>query len=139
MLFRSWRPRPEVAYGLAAALLIALIGVAAWNLSLRSGGDNILVRMAQAGDGQIRVIYVRDQNLVVIDYTLPQLPPDRIYQAWAIPRSGGAPVSLGLLARDGPSAFKADLRSATAVAVSVEPPGGSTQPTTTPVVIDPLS
>ena len=56
---------------------------------------------------------------------------DRAYELWALPE-GGAPVSLGLLpatgdvARTLDPAQRAALASATKVAVSLEPPGGST-------------
>jgi anti-sigma-K factor RskA len=139
--FRSgWWRRPVYAYGVAAVLLIAVIGLSAWNLSLRGKNENgVLVRDVQAANNRLRVVYFPGQQLAVVDYDLPPLAPDRAYQAWQIPQGGAAPISLGLLGSKSPVAFKADLSEAAAVAISVEPPGGSPQPTTTPIVVDSLS
>lgn len=67
--------------------------------------------------------------------------PGKAYELWALPR-GGAPVSLGLLPAGGTAerrlseAQRAALLAADKVAVSVEPPGGSTTGTPTgPVII----
>jgi anti-sigma-K factor RskA len=134
----DWWRRPQFAYGLAAALLIAVIGLGAWNLSLRSGNRNVMVRNVSSASGSLSVVYMADHKLAIVEPSLPRLPEGRAYQAWLLPGGGGAPVSLGMLAKDGPTAFSTDLGGAAAIAVSVEPAGGSPQPTTTPVVVDPL-
>jgi anti-sigma-K factor RskA len=69
---------------------------------------------------------------------MPQLDPTRAYQLWLVP-SGGAPVPVGLLqvSADGSSSHStplADVPAATAVAVTIEPAGGSQTPTT-PIVM----
>jgi anti-sigma-K factor RskA len=82
----------------------------------------------------MKVIYLPDDDVVVLDVNLPDAPPNSVYQAWQI--SDGQPVSLGLLeANQGATAFAANLGNATAVAISVEPPGGSQAPTTTPILV----
>jgi len=133
-----WWRRPELAYGLAAVLLFAVIGLAAWNLSLRNENEGPLVREARAGTGRLTVVYFPDQHLAVLDFDLPPPGADRTYQAWRVP-AGGAPISLGLLGSRGPVAFRTDLVKEDTVAVSLEPPGGSTQPTTTPLIAVGLS
>jgi len=66
--------------------------------------------------------------VAVFDFALPPLPANQTYQAWQI--AGGTPVSLGLMSGNaGIAAFEVDLSNASAVAISVEPAGGSTQPT----------
>ena len=66
----------------------------------------------------------------------------RSYELWALPRGGGAPVSLGLLPAAGSAERPLSERQRTAllaadkVAVSVEPAGGSpTGSPTGPIVI----
>ena len=117
---------------------MAVLGLVAWNLSLRGGKEGPLVREARAGNGRLTVIYLQDQHLAVLDFDLPPPGGDRTYQAWRVP-PGGAPVSLGLLGARSPTAFRADLSLADTVAISVEPPGGSNQPTTTPLIAVGLS
>lgn len=68
--------------------------------------------------------------------TLPALPEGQSYQLWAI--TGATPVSAGVLGRD-PSvaAFTVDAPTS-AIAISVEPTEGSTQPTDAPIAVGEL-
>ncbi len=125
---------PRLGYGLAAALAIAVIGLFAWNLSLQSAGGDAVVHTLRQGNVELRVVYLKEEKLAVIDVTMPPLSADKTYQAWKITRRG-APESIGLLQDHGAQAFRTDLSGATAIAISVEPAGGSPQPTTTPVVV----
>ncbi|GAQ21843.1 hypothetical protein DEIGR_101870 [Deinococcus grandis] len=61
-------------------------------------------------------------------------PQDRVYQLWRI--EGGKPVSAGVF--DGQGIVIPRVESGQTVAVSVEPTGGSEQPTTTPILIQQL-
>jgi anti-sigma-K factor RskA len=129
----GWWRRPEYAYGIAAGLLVAVVGLLAWNISLRGSNAGPIVKEAQAGANHLMVVYIPDKQLAVVDFDLPQPGPDKTYQAWLVPQ-GAAPVSLGLLGVRGPVAFKIDLGAADTIAVSLEPSGGSSQPTTTPLI-----
>ncbi|CAM5569062.1 hypothetical protein SALBM311S_02058 [Streptomyces alboniger] len=60
-------------------------------------------------------------------------PSDRVRQLWLM-RPGAQPRSLGLFAGDTPLVTSGLDKSATSLAVTVEPDGGSEQPTTQPVV-----
>ncbi|MFF0163448.1 anti-sigma factor domain-containing protein [Streptomyces sp. NPDC005263] len=61
------------------------------------------------------------------------LPSDRVRQLWLM-RPDARPRSLGLFARDTPLVTSGLNKTATSLAVTVEPEGGSEQPTTQPVV-----
>ncbi|MFE6363284.1 anti-sigma factor domain-containing protein [Streptomyces sp. NPDC057806] len=61
------------------------------------------------------------------------LPGDRVRQLWLM-RPGAQPRSLGLFDGDTPLVASGLDTSATSLAVTVEPDGGSPQPTTQPVV-----
>ena len=76
----------------------------------------------------------RSHNALIFSASaLPALPPDRVYQLWAI--AGGAPISAGLFTPDslGRSQLAAELpdfpASLVALAVTVEPQGGVPSPT----------
>ncbi|AKZ54826.1 hypothetical protein SAM23877_1777 [Streptomyces ambofaciens ATCC 23877] len=58
---------------------------------------------------------------------------DRVHQLWLV-RPGAGPRSLGLLDDDTPLIASGLQRSATSLAVTVEPDGGSDRPTSRPVV-----
>ncbi|MDQ0402913.1 anti-sigma factor [Streptomyces sp. NPDC000349] len=58
---------------------------------------------------------------------------DRVHQLWLM-RPGAGPRSLGLLDGDTPLIASGLNRSATSLAVTVEPRGGSVRPTSSPVV-----
>jgi len=137
---RWWRllmPRPAFAYAAAALLLLAAIGLAAWNVALQAGDDGSPARVAELrGEGSGRVTYLADQDLAVLELDLREAPAERVYQAWGI--YGQEPVSLGLVPNRGLIALRADLADADAVAISVEPEGGSALPTSEPVLVGAL-
>ncbi|MFF7900718.1 anti-sigma factor domain-containing protein [Streptomyces sp. NPDC088817] len=60
-------------------------------------------------------------------------PSGRVRQLWLM-RPGAPPRSLGLFADDAPLVVAGLTRSAASLAVTVEPDGGSPQPTTQPIV-----
>lgn len=84
----------------------------------------------------------RTRNLIFIASAMPPLPPEKVYELWLFPASGGAPIAAGL--------FKPDARgSATVVnpplpegiaaknfVVTLEPESGShATPRGTPVIV----
>ncbi len=81
----------------------------------------------------LRVHYLPSEKVAVFDLDLPQLGANQSYQAWQI--TGSGPVSLGVVAYRGTTAVQADLSGASALALSVEPAGGSRAPTTTPILV----
>ena len=118
--------------------LAAALGVGLW---LRPPADP-LARYAAVPGAQARVLGMAGSPLG----TLVRLPDGRVYlrltqapaegrtyQLWQI--QGGAPVSLGVFGQD---VLTAALPQGASVAVSVEPPGGSPQPTTTPLFVQAL-
>lgn len=104
-------------------------------------------RLARFGQGPAGTAFVNPQGgVVLLASNLPRLEPGRIFQMWLVPKAkGGAPAPAGLFAAD--PAGRAvhmlegavDLTALAAVAVSVEPAGGSAAPTTTPIVVAPVA
>jgi len=126
-----------LGYALAAALLVIAAGLGAWGLS-RGGDESGVILATTSEDGRsLQLTYVKDEHLAVFTVDLDAPPEGHTYQAWQI--VDGAPVSVGILsAHAGQVAFIADLDAASAVALSVEPLGGSQAPTTTPILVTEL-
>ena len=90
-----------------------------------------------------RVFVNTSRGLVFVGSQLPALARDRTFQLWLIP-AARAPQSAGLFRPNAAGNFvnvrtqPIDTARIQAVAVSVEPQGGSPAPTTKPILIVPL-
>ena len=115
------------------------------NLPQSEQSDVISVSLQSTEDqpralGQL-IANPNDKSAVVVISGLPPLEPGKTYQVWLI---GGAPVSAGLLAVDenGQSVLiitsEEAIGSFTSVGVSIEPEGGSEQPTGDIVILSEL-
>lgn len=150
---RSGPPRPRLL--LVAAAVLATISVAlgglAWSqyraaqdarsttqaiTRILADRDARSVAQTLPGGASAKLVVAADRAVLAGD-ALPALADDRTYQVWVI--SGTRITSAGL----GPSGPDAGgswsrlvdgVRPGDVVAVSVEPTGGSAQPTTTPIV-----
>jgi anti-sigma-K factor RskA len=154
-LRRPWQERTAML--VAAAAVVAAVGLSGWALNERSDARDEaatsqrlmdeLTSVLNAGDAQTVssstkggavAMVVRSQSrgvALLLASDLPALPDDKTYQAWTI--DGDKPTSAGIFESQGdqtafdlpPAAVKAG-----AVAITVEPAGGSGQPTTDPIV-----
>jgi anti-sigma-K factor RskA len=133
---RGWFSTASLGYALAAALLLVAIGVGAWGLS-RGGDDQVTVVASSEGANSLQLTYLEDRQIALLEVDLSAPPAGQAYQAWQI--VDGAPVSIGVLnTNSGRVAFSTDLGDASAIALSVEPMGGSAAPTTTPILMTAL-
>ena len=125
--------RPAFAYLAAAVLLLAVVGLATWNVILQTGGEDGVARVEREFTGETgsgRLVYLEDEQIALLELDVDAPPTGRAYQAWQIDE--GVPKSLGIVTNEGVTAFDADLSDATVVAITEEPQGGSEQPTTEP-------
>jgi hypothetical protein len=142
-----------IPWALAAALTVALISVVlpgrreAANAAKLEQALSILndpsakdVTFGVTGKpSKGRVFVSRGRGVVFIAASLPRLASDKIFELWVIP-AGGKPVPGGTFQSE-PDATAVYVRSgpidinAAAIAVTVEPAGGSPQPTTTPFIV----
>lgn len=85
-----------------------------------------------------RVFVSPDKGIVFIGANLPRLGSGRTFELWVIPAKGNPapagvfgsqPDATAVYVRPGP------VENAAAIAVTVEPDGGSPQPTTTPFIV----
>jgi anti-sigma-K factor RskA len=123
-------------YAMAAALALVVVAFVALN---PFAGDDAIVREATSPDGvSTRLAYdAGDRSAEVTFEGLPALDSASDYQLWTIPPDG-VPVSAGLLERESDGSASTTLIGSfddgTTFAITVEPAGGSDQPTTEPLV-----
>jgi hypothetical protein len=148
------RRRPGVVgWGLAAAaaavVAVAVPGVIAWQqydraVQAEARADLLTELLAEPGativagaltGGGDAVAVLTDARGAVVVEGLPELEGDLVYQVWAM--RDGTPVPAGFLdaSRGGAAEVLDGYRPGDGVALSVEPAGGSEQPTTTPLVV----
>ncbi len=93
-----------------------------------------LVRMDAPGGSEVAVFVITpDQRGYLVTSSMAALPSDETYQLWAM--FGGRPISLGLMGSHPHQVTFTVAGSATptALAITVEPTGGSVAPTQTPL------
>lgn len=137
--------------GAAAAAVIALggIGVGAYVAEQNDPVNQVLqaqdvqkqsASVPGGGTATISASSAKDSFVVLMDGVAPA-PEGKVYQLWTLPKDGSAPVPQGTMdaqTLSRPAVVKG-LSSASSVAITVEPAGGSRAPTTAPVLVVPLS
>ncbi|GHF47326.1 anti-sigma-K factor RskA [Amycolatopsis bartoniae] len=86
------------------------------------------LRAVPSRNGSVMVSQRLNRGLLLAT-GMPATPPGKAYQAWAI--AGGTPRSIGLFG--GTPLLFDGLQGVQQIAMTVEPAGGSPQPTTTPI------
>lgn len=136
----------------AAAAAIVVGGIAVGN-TLRP--DSVQEEVLQASDLQQRTIELptggtaevatsAGENAAVVTLSGVPAPPDgSVYQMWRVPADGSDPVSVGTMTGEEVAGSKAteltDIDPYSAVAVTVEPDGGSPTPTPPIVLVIPFT
>ncbi|MFK4638551.1 anti-sigma factor [Paenarthrobacter histidinolovorans] len=137
--------------GVAAAAVIGLggIGVGAYVSAQNDPVNQVLqaqdVQKQSApvpggGTATISASSAKDSFVVLMDGVAPA-PDGKVYQLWTLPKDGSAPVPQGTMdaqTLSKPAVVKG-LSSASSVAITVEPAGGSKAPTSAPVLVVALS
>jgi anti-sigma-K factor RskA len=108
---------------------------------LLSAPEAKLLTHTVTNGGVATVVLAADRHeLAVVTTGLPALPPGKVYQLWLIGKP--AITSAGLLppAKDGqtPPVLATGVVKGDTLGLTVEPAGGSAQPTTTPILALPL-
>ena len=138
-------PQPRAPYGPFLALLLAaavVVGVLIFprlntperQLARYQAQPGAVTTVLATKDGQNLGTAVRLTDGRVFVLLAADAPAGRAYQAWQV--IGAAPESLGVF--DGRSFLTQPLTGKVTFAVSVEPPSGSKQPTTTPILAQEL-
>ena len=123
---------PAWRNALAAGFVVATLAIGWTYYSRVTIPVYTAVMIADDGQGLWDFSATAAASRVTVHAHRPDLvPPDRSFELWAVPDGGGAPVSLGLITSDEYTYLmlhdeqRRALRSARALAVTVEPPGGS--------------
>jgi anti-sigma-K factor RskA len=130
------RSAPRFAPYAIAAALVLVIGFVTLN-ALGSDGDSITRSASSNGLSTTLVYNAGSQSADVSFEGLPALDSEHAYQLWTI-GPGAAPVSAGVLIRNDDGTAEQSLsgtfEDGTTFAITVEPAGGSQQPTTDPLI-----
>ncbi|NEC07320.1 anti-sigma factor [Streptomyces sp. SID7909] len=147
---------PRVVLAACVAVVLACLGIATWQYEEAQDARATVERVHERQDDVARVLtapdvklenqemrdggtatvaFSRSENAATLAVSgLPPLAADKTYEAWFIEDGKAVPAGLlgnspttGLTLLDGP------VDDATAVALSVEPGGGSEQPSTEPL------
>jgi anti-sigma-K factor RskA len=127
------------AYALAAVFAVIALSFAGWTAVLLTNDEDaasVLSASASAGGIETSAVYVGDERVAVVRLDgLDTLESGRDYQLWTI-APGGSPVSAGVVRQQDGSAVAAvpgEFGTGWTFAVTVEPAGGSQQPTSEPI------
>jgi anti-sigma-K factor RskA len=153
-LFRKPGLRVSVVASLAAISLVVVtvLGVAQVRTThqldtARAVAAVLSAPDAQAGSrpanggGTVTVIVSRTQRSAVVTAAdLPPLPPSEVYQLWLLDPAGVRSAGLIAATQHGSTTplLAAGVRAGDRFGITVEPAGGTTRPTTTPLIVMPL-
>lgn len=139
-------PAGYAAGALAAVAALAVVGLLVWNVSLRGENEDLrgeaqsrqtyeLQGSGMAQDVRGEVVMLGDGRAVLMAEDMPSASEDEVYEAWLL--RDGVPEPAGLFEpHDGAAALpiEGSVEGADAVAVTLEPSGGSSMPTSEPLL-----
>jgi anti-sigma-K factor RskA len=147
-------PRPVAvaavtAMAAAIVVLVFLQVTAGHRLQQAQAGNQAIAAVLAAPDARIEaagpsvggtvtaVISAHDHEAVITTTGMPAPPGSRVYQLWVISQSGARSAGLLPVAHSGTTTpvLAAGIQPGDRLGITIEPAGGSTHPTTTPVVL----
>ncbi|TYL55062.1 anti-sigma factor [Nocardioides sp. BGMRC 2183] len=153
---RRWRSGRTLLVAAAVVLIALAVGTAWLRPWAEDGGDTIATpstteRVLEADDAtRVRqdfpdgssatVVLSRNEgHAVIVTEDMANAPAGRVYQLW-LETPEGSMLSAGLMPDDPDTTLllEGDAAEATAVGITVEPDGGSKEPTTDPIALFPL-
>jgi hypothetical protein len=154
---RLGRPRLVAALAVAAASVAVAVGLGVTQVDTQhqlqsaQASNAAITRVVQAPDarletmrtsagGAVTVVFSGQQRAAVVTTTgMTSLPAGRVYQLWVMSPAGAR--SAGLLTQPGQTnqVLASGVRPGDQIGITVEPAGGTSRPTTTPVVAVPLT
>ncbi len=123
------------------------MGLLAWNAALRGENEDLrgelqnrrayeLQGSGTARDVRGEVIDLGHGRAVLVAENLPSAPEDQVYEAWLMRGEDPEPAGLFEPREEGTTAMplEGSLEGVDAVAVTIEPSGGSSSPTSDPLI-----
>jgi len=143
-----WRHFGTGGLAAAAALALVAIGMFAWNASLQEENRTLqgelegqqksyaLQSTGAAQEVRGEVVRLGDERAVLVADDLPSPPEGETYEAWILREDVPEPAGLFEPNDTGSAAapLEGSIEGADAVAVTVEPSGGSSSPTSDPLM-----
>ncbi|MFN2557479.1 MAG: anti-sigma factor domain-containing protein [Nitriliruptorales bacterium] len=153
-----WERARGALLSAAAAALIVIVGLTAVVARMNTRIDQLEARNAEVyeilaaqdaqmvtveGQGEVRARFVvsqADDRAMMIAQGLPPLDRERVYQLWFIDDSGAQPAGLFRPRDDGRAlhVLATSVPDDAKIGITVEPAGGSLQPTTDPILVSGL-
>lgn len=144
---RRWFQRPGSLLAAAAAAVVLLVGGIGIGQAIRTPDPvsalvhaaDVRTQTASLADGSRATLMWSDEQgeAAFVFEGLSQLEAEQVYQAWFMPADGD-PIPAGTFAGGEGSivhALDGTLEEGDGVAITVEPEGGSEQPTTQPLLV----
>jgi|SRR5215210_5101866 len=144
---RVFGPGGFAAAAVAAVAVVAVVGLFLWNSSLRDTNEDLrgeletrqtheLQGSGEAQDARGEVVELGGGRAVLVAENLPSTPEDKVYEAWVIRDNMPEPAGIFEASAEGDTAapVEGSLNGAEAVAVTLEPDGGSSMPTSEPLL-----
>ena len=153
----GWLRSPRLVGAVAAASIAAAVGLGITQVSTQHQLDSAQARSAaiakvlDAPDARIEatsataggavtvVVSALQREAVVTTRGMPSLSSSRVYQVWVMNSSGARSVGLLSSTNHIGQLLASGVQSGDQIGITVEPSGGTTHPTTTPVATVPLT
>jgi anti-sigma-K factor RskA len=153
----NWLRSPRLIGAVAAASVIAAVGLGITQVSTQHQLDSAQARSAaiakvlDAPDARIEatsataggavtvVVSALQREAVVTTRGMPSLSSSRVYQVWVMNSSSARSVGLLSSTNHVGQLLASGVRSGDQIGITVEPSGGSSRPTTTPIATVPLT
>jgi anti-sigma-K factor RskA len=153
----NWLRSPRLVGAVAAASVAAAVGLGVTQVSTQHQLDSAqatsaaIAKVLDAPDARIEatsataggavtvVVSALQREAVVTTSGMPSLSSSRVYQVWVMSSSGARSVGLLSSTNRIGQLLASGVRSGDQIGITVEPSGGSSRPTTTPVATVPLT
>jgi anti-sigma-K factor RskA len=153
---RRWTQMPRLVGAVAAASVAVAVGLGITQISTQHQLDTVqasnaaITRVVQAPDariekkatdgGTVTVVFSSQRDAAVITTSkLTSLPSGRVYQLWVMSSAGARSAGLVSQPDQASQVLAAGVRAGDKIGMTVEPAGGTSKPTTTPVLVVPLT